>query len=1297
MATLVLQAAGAVVGGVLGGPLGAALGQAAGALAGNLIDQTWLSGSRTRTGSRLSTVTVQTSAEGLSIPRVYGRVRLSGGVIWATRFEETVSQSGGNSKGSTKIRSYSYFGNFAVALCEGPIAFVGRIWADGQLLDRTAVTLRVYPGSETQEPDPLIEAKEGTAPAYRGLAYVVFERLPLDDYGNRLPQLSFEVIRPVDRLERQIRAVTLIPGATEFGYATTPVRRTLGAGEIATENVHTAIASSDLAASLDELQALCPNLDRVALIVAWFGSDLRADHCLVRPGIEYAERVTEPLGWSVAGLDRTSAPVMSRLAGRPAFGGTPSDASLIEAIAEMKQRGLKVVLYPFLLMDVPAGNGLPDPYGADEQAVFPWRGRITVSPAPGRAGSPDGTATATAAVSAFMGTAEPADFSVSGTSVAYAGPAEWRYRRMVLHLAHLAKAAGGVDTILIGSEMRGLTTLRGPGRTYPFVAELVRLAEDVKGISGATDLVTYASDWSEFSGHRPDDGSNDVIFHLDPLWTSPAIDRIGIDVYWPLTDWRDGEHLDAGAGFRADTDRSYLAANVAGGEGFDWYYANAADRRAQIRTPIADTAAGEDFLFRYKDLIGWWSNQHHDRPGGVRKSVPTDWVPGAKPIWFTELGCPAIDRGANQPNLFVDPKSSESGWPYFSSGGRDDAIQRRYLEAVLAHFDPLDDEYPGGTNPLSPLDGRRMVETRGIHIWTWDARPFPAFPFSPEVWSDGDNWQLGHWLTGRLGGTSLAGLVRAVLADAGIDGVVVEGLDRTVDGFVIDRPMSARDALSPLATAFGFTAADAGTHLLIRDADRPPVATLTRDDLVEEDADTALVSLTRTPDAELAGAVRIGFADTGNDLTVAEVTSPRLSGMDRSIEDLDLAVFAHRGPMEAVAAIRLADQHAGRDRIAFSLPPDRLALEAGDVVRLELETGTRLALLEEIEDGNGLRKVSARTLVRAAFRAAPAVASGRTRGRTGEPGAPLVHILDLPPIKDDTPAYQPWIGGFCKPWPSGLAVWQSAESEDFSHILSLDRVMSAGVLIDPLPAGPLWKLDRGNAVTVRMSHGAFGTLTEKTFLAGGNALAIGSAETGWEIVQFRFAELTGASQYRLTGLLRGQMGTEDIMAAGHPAGAAVVKLDTALVPIPLEQGDLGVDYAYRVGPVRADLSHPATTALSFAAEGRGLMPYAPVHLKARREVASGDVRISWIRRTRVSGDRWLGEVPLGEETEAYRLEIRAGSTVRRVIETTSPTALYTAAQQTADFGALPATLSLSVAQVAAGVGPGIPCERTLDV
>ena len=85
------------------------------------------------------------------------------------------------------------------------------------------------------------------------------------------------------------------------------------------------------------------------------------------------------------------------------------------------------------------------------------------------------------------------------------------------------------------------------------------------------------------------------------------------------------------------------------------------------------------------------------QPAGRRRERRADGVGAgeSKPIWFTELGCPAVDKGTNQPNVFYDPKSAESFLPYFSRGWRDDLIQRRFLEAALGYWaDPAN-------NPMS--------------------------------------------------------------------------------------------------------------------------------------------------------------------------------------------------------------------------------------------------------------------------------------------------------------------------------------------------------------------------------------------------------------------------------------------------------------------------------------------------------------------------------------------------------------------------------------------------------------------
>ncbi|WP_192841392.1 glycoside hydrolase TIM-barrel-like domain-containing protein, partial [Falsirhodobacter sp. alg1] len=123
---------------------------------------------------------------------------------------------------------------------------------------------------------------------------------------------------------------------------------------------------------------------------------------------------------------------------------------------------------------------------------------------------------------------------------------------------------GGVDAFCIGSEMRGLTQIRGEDDSFPAVEALCQLAAEVRQILPDAKI-SYAADWSEYFGYHAD---GDVYFHLDPLWAHPAIDFVGIDNYMPLSDWRDGsDHADAGWGSIYNLE--YLKANVAGGSHLD--------------------------------------------------------------------------------------------------------------------------------------------------------------------------------------------------------------------------------------------------------------------------------------------------------------------------------------------------------------------------------------------------------------------------------------------------------------------------------------------------------------------------------------------------------------------------------------------------------------------------------------------------------------------------------------------------------------------------------------------------------
>ena len=142
----------------------------------------------------------------------------------------------------------------------------------------------------------------------------------------------------------------------------------------------------------------------------------------------------------------------------------------------------------------------------------------------------------------------------------------------------------------------------------------------------------------------------------------------------------------------------YLICNLACGEGCDWYCASTGDLDNQVRTPRTD-GSGKPRVSHYKDVRARWENAHFNRPSGDEVGTATSWVPQSKPIWIMEAGCPAIDKGSHQPDVFYNPKSFESAVPYDSEGHRDDFMQRRNIQAMVESLDPSHVGYAEDANP----------------------------------------------------------------------------------------------------------------------------------------------------------------------------------------------------------------------------------------------------------------------------------------------------------------------------------------------------------------------------------------------------------------------------------------------------------------------------------------------------------------------------------------------------------------------------------------------------------------------
>jgi len=254
-----------------------------------------------------------------------------------------------------------------------------------------------------------------------------------------------------------------------------------------------------------------------------------------------------------------------------------------------------------------------------------------------------------------------------------------------------------------------------------------------------------------------------------------------------------------------------------------------------------------------------------------------------------------------------------------------------------------------------------------------------------------------------------------------------------------------------------------------------------------------------------------------------------------------------------------------------------------------------------------------------------------------------------------------------------------------------------GQLTAPLGRHDSGRFDRTNALEVEV--GPDRTLEsrgEAAVLNGANAAAVRSPSGAWEVLQFCSAELIGPGRYRLTGLLRGQAGTEDAIGDPTPEGAAFVLIDARTPSSAAPEADRGRTVAWRAGPVSRPRDDATFVQIEAVMGARGLMPLAPVHLSARRDFDTGDVTLSWIRRTRLGGDDFeIRDVRLGEDSEAYEAQILDGDAVVRTISTVTPSAVYLHDQQLADFGAEPATIEIVVRQLSATVGPGLTARATV--
>lgn len=672
-----------------------------------------------------------TAKYGDSIPLIFGTIKVHGKIIWSSQvqtksktdiqkryFPNPLCFLPKQTKSMHKTIEYKYYLSFAIAICEGEISEIKKIWANNELIsfNNSNYQFRLYYGAEDQMPDPLIAANclENQAPAMRDLAYIVFEDLPLADFDNTVPQFSFEVLRKSNTIYQSedvanlVQSMIMIPGSGEFVYDTIVQYKSIlhqNGVEMYKEaiNAHNHLNIPNSIHSLNQLQTTCPNVNWIAPVACWFGDHLDANNCRIRPAVEFNDPNTQySEEWRVGNYHRYNAKLISKDSdGNPKYGGSINDVSLIRYLEEVRAKGINIMFYPMFLMD------LPDK---------PWRGHVTTRPD-----------------------------SVKGFFTKRQG-----YNEFIIHYANLVK--NHVDAFVIGSELIGLTKVMDRLNQFPAVIELINLAQVVKRIVGPNVLVTYAADWSEY--HHTGDGW----YNLDDLWASDAIDFIGIDAYFPATRTTN-----------SNISEEEIIQGFSSGDGID-YRVDTLGNKHPLKPEYA-----------WKNIKFWWENYHCNPDGKFTK-----WQPRMKKIWFTEFGFPSIDKAPNQPNVFFDPNCSDGGTPLYSSGETDFSIQRRSIKAFIKHW--RQEEYIGN-----------------MFLWTWDARPYPAWPHM-NIWKDGNLWEKGHWVNEKFGAVTLESVLYELSNRCGIDveNVMLSSIDDVIDGMVFNNANSVIDIINTLRIVYFF-------------------------------------------------------------------------------------------------------------------------------------------------------------------------------------------------------------------------------------------------------------------------------------------------------------------------------------------------------------------------------------------------------------------------------------------------------------------------------------------------------------
>lgn len=557
---------------------------------------------------------------------------------------------------------------------------------------------------------------------------------------------------------------------------------------------------------------------------------------------------------------------------------------------------------------------------------------------------------------------------------------------------------------------------------------------------------------------------------------------------------------------------------------------------------------------------------------------------------------------------------------------------------------------------------------------------------------------------GRLDAVAvnLSDIVEDICEDAGLDATTeidTSELTETVRGFCVNQRMPARAALQTLMNAYFFDGIESDGKLKFPLRGGSAVVSIPESDLAAHDVDSERpqeLITSRQQELELPRTVEVSYVDYTADYQIGVQRASRQITQSDQVYGLQLPIALSHDAAKQICVKTLANIWMERNRHIALVPRQYSYLDPSDVMTLTEDSNIHTVRLEQIDYQGG---VLALNLVNEDASVYSSDATGVPLPGTGHgidwPGPTILAIVDCPLLSSITNSpgvylatmgmTDAWQGAAVYKSNNGGATWELWKATTRDAVIGGARGALADVF-DPF----VW--DEGGSVNIHLydSEDSLTSATEADVLKGANHALLGD-----EIIAWRTATQEADGSYRLSGLLRGRKGTE--WATGtHAVGDVFVVLNTAqmhFANFPVDDNGIARDFI----AISLGMGWDNALSQSQTCHLRNMMPLAPAHVNGSLN-DSNDLTITWIRRARYGGE-WADAVgpPLAETTESYEIDIRDDvGYVVRTITTTSQTATYTAAQQTAD-GLTPGDqVNVSVYQVSSVVGRGFESSASLN-